>query len=101
MRRQPILFNEKRLRETMERKNIDLVILRTVENSIYVSEFFNNGGELGHRLSLPKILSTRCGEWSWGRLSQECLGARRPPNPGSPRRTAYSSPGSIAHCAYR
>ncbi|HEX3500047.1 MAG TPA: hypothetical protein VHT04_12070, partial [Stellaceae bacterium] len=49
MRRQSIFFNEKRLRETMERKNIDLVILRTVENSIYVSEFFNNGGELGYR----------------------------------------------------
>jgi Xaa-Pro aminopeptidase len=49
MRRKPIFFNEKRLRETMERKNIDLVVLRTVENSIYVSEFFNNGGELGYR----------------------------------------------------
>lgn len=49
MRRQPIFFNEKRLRETMDRKNIDLIILRTIENSIYVSEFFNNGGELGYR----------------------------------------------------
>ena len=49
MRRTPQFFNERRLRETMERQNIDLVILRTVENSIYVSEFFNNGGELGYR----------------------------------------------------
>src|SRR3954451_10721465 len=49
MKRAPQFFNEKRLRETMERKNIDLIILRTIDNSIYVSEFFNNGGELGYR----------------------------------------------------
>ena len=49
MRRSVQFFNERRLRELMDRKNIDLIILRTVENSIYVSEFFNNGGELGYR----------------------------------------------------
>jgi Xaa-Pro dipeptidase len=49
MGRAPTLFNEPRLREVMERKRIDLIILRTVENSIYASEFFNNGGELGYR----------------------------------------------------
>src|SRR5215472_6443066 len=49
MKRAPMFFNESRLREVMEHKNIDLIILRTVENSIYVSEFFNNGGELGYR----------------------------------------------------
>ena len=49
MQRRPEFFNEARLRATMERDNVDLVVLRTVENSIYVSEFFNNGGELGYR----------------------------------------------------
>jgi Xaa-Pro aminopeptidase len=49
MKRMPMFFNESRLREVMEHKNIDLIILRTVENSTYVSEFFNNGGELGYR----------------------------------------------------
>jgi Xaa-Pro aminopeptidase len=49
MGRPPQFFNEARLRAVMEQKRIDLVILRTVENSIYASEFFNNGGELGYR----------------------------------------------------
>src|SRR6478735_6429594 len=49
MQRRPKFFNEARLRATMERDNVDLIVLRTVENSIYVSEFFNNGGELGYR----------------------------------------------------
>ena len=49
MPRKPTFMNEARLREVMDRGNIDLVILRTIENSIYVSEFFNNGGELGYR----------------------------------------------------
>jgi Xaa-Pro aminopeptidase len=49
MQRRPEFFNEARLRATMERDNVDLIVLRTVENSIYVSEFFNNGGELGYR----------------------------------------------------
>jgi Xaa-Pro aminopeptidase len=49
MGRRPLFFNEARMREVMDRKGIDLAILRTVENSIYISEFFNNGGELGYR----------------------------------------------------
>jgi Xaa-Pro aminopeptidase len=49
MPRQPTIFNEPRLRAMMERKGLDLVILRGVENSKYVSEFFHNGGNLGYR----------------------------------------------------
>ena len=49
MKRAPTIFNEKRLRETMERERVDLVILRGVDNSKYVSEFFNNGGTLAYR----------------------------------------------------
>jgi Xaa-Pro aminopeptidase len=49
MARQPTIFNEPRMRAMMERKGLDLVILRGVENSKYVSEFFHNGGNLGYR----------------------------------------------------
>jgi Xaa-Pro aminopeptidase len=49
MKRTPIFLNDARLKETMDREKVDLIILRTIENSIYVSEFFNNGGELGYR----------------------------------------------------
>ena len=49
MRRPARFFNEPRLRARMDEKQIDLIILRTVENSIYASEFFNNGGGLGYR----------------------------------------------------
>lgn len=49
MRRQPVIFNEARMRAMMERRNLDLVILRGLENSRYVSEFFHNGGNLGYR----------------------------------------------------
>jgi Xaa-Pro aminopeptidase len=49
MARQPQLLNEPRLRAMMERKGLDLLILRGVENSKYVSEFFHNGGNLGYR----------------------------------------------------
>lgn len=48
-KREPTIFNEKRLRETMERDGVDLVILRGNDNSKYVSEFFNNGGTLAYR----------------------------------------------------
>ena len=49
MSRAPVIFNEPRLRAMMERKGLDLVILRGLENSRYVSEFFHNGGNLGYR----------------------------------------------------
>src|SRR5258708_4337646 len=49
MTRQPVLFNEPRLQAMMERRGIDLVILRGTENSKYISEFFHNGGNLGYR----------------------------------------------------
>lgn len=49
MPRAPRIFNEPRLRAMMERRGLDLVILRGVENSRYVSEFFHNGGNLGDR----------------------------------------------------
>lgn len=49
MPRKPSFMNEPRLREAMERAKVDLIILRLNENSIYVSEFFNNGSELGYR----------------------------------------------------
>ncbi len=45
----PKIFNEPRLRAMMEREGIDLVLLRSNENSAYVSEFLNNGGQLGYR----------------------------------------------------
>jgi Xaa-Pro aminopeptidase len=49
MKRQPSLFNEARLRAMMEREGIDLLILRTPENSKYISEYFHGGGKLGYR----------------------------------------------------
>src|SRR5271170_5129713 len=49
MTRQPVIFNEARLRAMMERRGVDLVILRGLENSRYISEFFHNGGNLGYR----------------------------------------------------
>ncbi len=49
MARDPVLFNEARMRAMMERRGLDLVILRGLENSRYVSEFFHNGGNLGYR----------------------------------------------------
>ena len=45
----PKIFNEPRLRAMMEREGIDLVLLRSTENSAYISEFLNNGGHLGYR----------------------------------------------------
>jgi Xaa-Pro aminopeptidase len=48
-KRKPTIFNDKRLRMLMDRKGVDLVILRGNENSKYVSEFFNNGGQLAYR----------------------------------------------------
>jgi Xaa-Pro aminopeptidase len=48
-KRQPVIFNEKRLRQLMERSGVDLAILRLNDNSKYVSEFFNNGGTLTYR----------------------------------------------------
>ncbi|MCC6194262.1 MAG: aminopeptidase P family protein [Burkholderiales bacterium] len=49
MKRTPTIFSEKRLQAMMDRKNIDLVIVRGTENSKYLSEFFHNGGNLGYR----------------------------------------------------
>lgn len=49
MARKPVLLNEPRLLAMMERKRLDLLILRGVENGKYVSEFFHNGGTLGYR----------------------------------------------------
>ncbi|HEV7263983.1 MAG TPA: Xaa-Pro peptidase family protein [Falsiroseomonas sp.] len=49
MARQPTIFNEARMREMMDRKGLDLIIVRGVENSKYISEFFHNGGNLGYR----------------------------------------------------
>ena len=48
-KRQPVIFNEKRLRQLMEKSGVDLAILRLNDNSKYVSEFFNNGGTLTYR----------------------------------------------------
>ena len=49
MKREHYVFNEARVREMMEREGIDLLILRTPENSKYVSEYFHGGGKLGYR----------------------------------------------------
>jgi len=49
MKRKPTIFNEQRLQAMMDRKGIDLIIVRGTENSKYVSEFFHNGGNLGYR----------------------------------------------------
>jgi Xaa-Pro aminopeptidase len=49
MREDRKIFNEQRLREMMEREGIDLLILRTPENSKYISEYFHGGGKLGYR----------------------------------------------------
>ncbi len=49
MKRKPIIFNEQRLQAMMDRKGIDVVIVRGTENSKYISEFFHNGGNLGYR----------------------------------------------------
>ncbi|MGH8618433.1 MAG: M24 family metallopeptidase [Burkholderiales bacterium] len=43
------IHNEPRLLAMMEKKNIDLIIVRGVENSKYFSGFFHNGGNLGYR----------------------------------------------------
>jgi hypothetical protein len=49
MKRKPTILNEPRLQAMMDRKGIDLIIVRGAENSKYVSEFFHNGGNLGYR----------------------------------------------------
>ena len=49
MTRKPLLLNEPRLREMMQKRGVDLVILRGVENSKYMTDFFHNGGSLGYR----------------------------------------------------
>ena len=49
MKRKPIIFNELRLQAMMDRRGLDLVILRGTENSKYISEFFHNGANLGYR----------------------------------------------------
>ena len=49
MKREPYIFNQVRVQEMMEREGIDLLILRTPENSKYVSEYFHGGDKLGYR----------------------------------------------------
>ena len=49
MKRKPTIFNELRLQAMMDRRGLDLVILRGTENSKYISEFFHNGANLGYR----------------------------------------------------
>lgn len=48
-KRQPAFFNRPRLDALMDARKVDLLILRGNENSKYVSEFFNNGGQLAYR----------------------------------------------------
>ena len=42
---EPRVFNEPRLRAMMERRGIDLLLLRGTVNSKYMSGFFHNGGD--------------------------------------------------------
>ena len=49
MQRQPILSNQQCLQAMMDRRHVDLLIIRGNENSKYLSEFFHNGGNLGYR----------------------------------------------------
>lgn len=49
MERKPVLFDAKRLHAMMDRKGVDLLIVRGVENSKYLSGFFHNGANLGYR----------------------------------------------------
>jgi Xaa-Pro aminopeptidase len=49
MNRKPVIFNEARLQAMMDKKGVDLIIVRGTENSKYISEFFHNGGNLGYR----------------------------------------------------
>ncbi|MBI4183178.1 MAG: aminopeptidase P family protein [Proteobacteria bacterium] len=46
---EPRILNEPRVRAMMERKGLDLLIVRGPENSRYMSGFFHNGGTLGYR----------------------------------------------------
>jgi Xaa-Pro aminopeptidase len=48
-KREPVIFNDARLRRFMGEAGVDVVILRLNDNSRYVSEFFNNGGTLAYR----------------------------------------------------
>jgi Xaa-Pro aminopeptidase len=43
------VHNEARLNAMMDRRGVDLIIVRGVENSKYFSGFFHNGGNLGYR----------------------------------------------------
>jgi len=45
----PALLNVARLHAMMDRHGIDLLVLRGVENSKYMTDFFHNGGNLGYR----------------------------------------------------
>jgi hypothetical protein len=42
-------FNEPRLRDMMDRREIDILILREVENTKYISKFFHQGGRYSYR----------------------------------------------------
>jgi Xaa-Pro aminopeptidase len=43
------MLDEARLQRMMDRKHVDALILRTVENSKYVSDFSHDGGNVGYR----------------------------------------------------
>jgi Xaa-Pro aminopeptidase len=49
MNRAPTICNLPRLREMMERRKVDLIIIRNAENSKYISEFLHTGAVLGYR----------------------------------------------------
>ncbi|MCW5603629.1 MAG: aminopeptidase P family protein [Burkholderiales bacterium] len=49
MKQKPVLFDQKRLHAMMDRKGVDALIVRGVENSKYLSGFFHNGANLGYR----------------------------------------------------
>lgn len=49
MKRSPLTFDERRLQRMMDDRHVDLLILRTVENSKYVGDYSHDGGTLGYR----------------------------------------------------
>lgn len=49
MNQKPVLFDARRLHAMMDRRQVDVLIVRGVENSKYLSGFFHNGANLGYR----------------------------------------------------
>jgi len=49
MNQKPVLFDARRLHAMMDRRQVDVLIARGVENSKYLSGFFHNGANLGYR----------------------------------------------------